>query len=108
MKKLVLAPPNSPNFVIPSGKKLVPMVYHKYQIFLRKKISQLGLPPKDFSSHSFRRGGATFAFQCAIPGELIQQHGDLTSAAYLAYLDFSDEQKLLVSNRLAVAVTHYH
>ena len=104
MKKLVPASAESPAFVLKSGEKLLPMVYHKYQKFLRLKLKQIGLPYKDYSSHSFRRGGATYAFQCAVPGELIQQHGDWASAAYLSYLDFSMKQKMLVSSRLANSV----
>ena len=104
MKKLVPASRDSPAFVMPFKNNLTPMVYHKYQLFLRKKLSDIGLPSMDFSSHSFRRGGATWAFKCAVPGELIQQHGDWASAAYLAYLDFSLEQKALVSMKLAEAI----
>lgn len=29
-----------------------------------------------FSSHSFRRGGATHAFRSKVPADLIQLHGD--------------------------------
>ena len=42
-----------------------------------------------FPGHSFRRGGATFAFAGEVPGELIQLHGDWASDAYLRYLDVS-------------------
>lgn len=40
-----------------------------------------------FSSHSFRRGGATFALSLGIPGEIIKLWGDWKSTAYLAYID---------------------
>ena len=47
-----------------------------------------------FTGHSFRRGGATWAFQAGIPGELIQICGDWVSDAYKRYLEFSMDDKL--------------
>ena len=47
-----------------------------------------------FTGHSFRRGGATWAFQAGIPGELIQICGDWISDAYKRYLEFSMLDKL--------------
>ena len=47
-----------------------------------------------FTGHSFRRGGATWAFQAGIPGELIQICGDWASDAYKQYLEFSMQRKL--------------
>ena len=51
-----------------------------------------------FTGHSFRRGGASWAFRAGIPGELIQVCGDWSSDAYKKYLEFS------MSNRLELAV----
>ena len=50
-------------------------------------ISKIGLRPSNFSPHSFRRGGATFAFQAGVPEHPIQQHGDWRSEAYRRYLN---------------------
>ena len=47
-----------------------------------------------FTGHSFRRGGATWAFQAGVPGELIQLCGDWASDAYKQYLEFSMEDRL--------------
>ena len=47
-----------------------------------------------FTGHSFRRGGATWAFQAGVPGELIQICGDWASDAYKQYLEFSMDDKL--------------
>jgi hypothetical protein len=38
-----------------------------------------------YTGHSFRRGGATFAFRCGVPTTLIKLHGDWRSDAYLLY-----------------------
>ena len=47
-----------------------------------------------FTGHSFRRGGACWAFQSGVPGELIQVMGDWASDAYKNYLEFSLENKM--------------
>ena len=52
-----------------------------------------------FTGHSFRRGGATWAFQAGVPGELIQICGDWASDAYKRYLEFSMENKLKLAAR---------
>ena len=48
--------------------------------FLNNSIKHLAslvsLNPQDISGHSLRRGGATFAFQCGIPSELIKVQDD--------------------------------
>ena len=50
-----------------------------------------------FTGHSFRRGGASWAFQSGIPGELIQVCGDWASDAYKKYLEFSMQNKLTLA-----------
>jgi hypothetical protein len=50
---------------------------------------RIGKNPKQFSTHSFRRGGASWAFSSEIPSELIQLYGDWKSDAYKNYLRFS-------------------
>ena len=49
----------------------------------RARLARMGVPhPTLFRGHSFRRGGATWAFQNGVPGELIQIYGDWASHAY--------------------------
>ena len=52
-----------------------------------------------FTGHSFRRGGATWAFQAGVPGELIQICGDWASDSYKRYLEFSMQNKLDLAAR---------
>ena len=64
----------------------------------RSMAADAGLEhPSLFTGHSFRRGGATWAFQAGVPGELIQISGDWASDAYKQYLEFS------MSNRISLA-----
>ena len=53
-----------------------------------------------FTGHSFRRGGASWAFQSGIPGELIQICGDWASDSYKQYLEFSMDNKVQLAARL--------
>ena len=60
----------------------------------RALLSKAGHKSSAFSGHSFRRGGASWAFQSVVPGELIQILGDWASDAYKRYLEFSVQNKL--------------
>ena len=48
-----------------------------------------GLPPADYSWHSFRRGAAVFAFELGLADSAVQLLGDWSSAAFKNYLEFS-------------------
>lgn len=80
------APLDSPLFLLPNKK---PLTYHMFNNNLKHLIKLIGLKPTDFSSHSFRRGGATIAFQAQVEPELIKYHGDWKSDAYLVYLEYN-------------------
>ena len=53
---------------------------------LKHHLTTLGINHKAYSSHSFRRGGASFAYQSGILVELIKALGDWRSDAVLMYL----------------------
>ena len=50
-----------------------------------------------FRGHSFRRGGASWAFNNGVPGELIQVIGDWKSEAYKIYLEFTTSSKVAIA-----------
>ena len=65
--------------------------YSKFLRRFREVLNVLGLPAKDFASHSFSAGGgggggASFAFRAGLPLELIKILGDWRSDAVLLYL----------------------
>ena len=101
MLRLVPASGSQPLFSVYHAGVPVPITYGNLQSFLRKLISRTGRDPSSFSSHSFRRGGATFAFQSKVPINLIQLHGDWRSDAYKEYLTFTLEDKATVFNRMS-------
>jgi len=93
---------NCPAFSYHSARdKLIPFSYKDYMFSLKALCVQVGLKSEKYSSHSFRRGGASWAFRKCVPGELLKVHGDWKSDAYQVYLDFSLEQKMLVGLMMA-------
>ena len=61
-------------------------IYTKFLKFLRSCLENIGLDPTSYAGHSFRRGGASFAFQSRIPVEMIKLLGNWKSDAVLLYL----------------------
>ena len=64
----------------------------------------------DISSHSFRRGGATWALSCGVPGGIVKLLGDWKSAEYLVYLDqipqtVLDRYRRLLDSQTSVSLT---
>ena len=86
-------PVSAPLFSVFSGSGLAPITYQQLCIFLSRVLSKLHLDSALYSPHSFRRGGATFAFACHVPSEIIKLQGDWKSDAYLVYLELSQQQK---------------
>ena len=97
---LANAPPQAPAFAYPSPSGYVTFTHSTFVAKLRHVLSSLGLPAHKYSGHSFRRGGATWAFAAGVPGELIQLIGDWSSDAYLRYLDVSLKSKVAAMLRV--------
>lgn len=101
MISLVDVPEDSPAFCIVKKGKIYPIIYSQFQKRLKNTISDIGLNPDNFSSHSFRRGGASWAFASNVPSELIQLYGDWKSDAYKRYLKFDLFDKITVANSMS-------
>ena len=82
---LTRLPPDAPAFI--SGPEGTPMSGVVFTKRLKEAVAQCGLGPRQYASHSFRRGSATWALACGVPGELVKSMGDWKSAVYLDYLD---------------------
>ena len=91
------ATPASPAFLHSSSGHANPIALRVFTAKLRKVLSRAGLPASKFSGHNFRRGGATFAFRCGEPLELISLQGNWSSDAVLLYI------AQLLDRRLSVA-----
>ncbi|RLF65967.1 MAG: hypothetical protein DRN30_03015 [Thermoplasmata archaeon] len=86
MCRLLPAPKSAPAFGMMKNGRYTVLTYSLFQAKLRVLLSAIGKNPSLYSTHSFRRGGASFAFQAGIPIELVKTLGDWRSDAYLRYL----------------------
>jgi len=99
------AAPGCPTFLYRDGRGEVVSLTHSVLVSsLRGLLERAGINSKGFSGHSFRRGGASFAFQAGVPGELIQLHGDWRSDAYLKYLSIPLQHRLQVTQRMRTLI----
>ena len=73
---------SSPLFIVNHTGSFRPLLAAHFNRFFKACITTVGLKPDSFSSHSFRQGGATFAFNCSKPTEFIKVQGD-----WRCYLD---------------------
>ena len=93
---------HDPAFVRRTDKgRIKPLLYKHLQEKIKNLISKTGRDPQLYSSHSFRRGGCTWAFKAGVPTDLIQHHGDWLSDCYKRYLAFDFKEKLSVSEAMA-------
>ena len=81
--------PEAPLFCLPNG----PLTAEGFVTLLREKLRSLGLSEKEYTGHSFRRGGATAYFAAGVPGEIIKTIGDWKSQTYQIYCEISNNVK---------------
>lgn len=95
MRKLVPGSGEEPLFKFnrPSGGHS-PVIYSQLQRVLRLWLARAGHNPALFSSHSLRRGGASFASEAGVSLELVKLIGDWKSDAVLKYIQFSLRSKV--------------
>ena len=70
-----------------------PLLIHSFRIFWLGPYKLSGQIPVNFPLIAFGAGGATFAFDCGLPVDLIKLQGDWRSDTYLVYLEMTDHQK---------------
>ena len=106
---VLLNPPSSPSgpaLWVRTGGSTTPYSYPMFLRSLRAKLSKLGYQASAFATHSFRRGGATWAFRIGIPGEVIKMMGDWHSPAYLGYIEVTQDLRQAASLRFASALPY--
>lgn len=107
MIRLVPACRSTPVFLISSPKRLIPLTTRTFVSSFCSYLPATGISnAQSVRGHSFRRGAATWAFSCGVPGEPIQLYGDWSSDAYKLYLEYSLESKLALANQLRPAILH--
>ena len=97
---------NGPAFVYTAGDQVKPLTYATFTNKLKKSLQRCGVHSSMYSERSFRRGGATFALICGVPGHYIKLQGDWLSNAYERYLDTSLQYKMIATNMMGKSTTH--
>ena len=87
--------PHFPAFTYVISKTPYVITQSIYQQYLKHFLSQLGFDPSSYSSHSVRRGSASFMFESSVPNHLLKAHGTWRSNAYTRYLSFNFKQRCL-------------
>jgi len=75
-----------------------------YTVIVRLMIEQIAPQEdsKNYSAHSLRRGGASFAFKMGIPETRIQLQGRWKSDAYRRYIHVHEEELLELTKALGL------
>ena len=77
---------DSPLFQIKTKSGLGLLTAPKARSFLKLMVAGIGLSPAHYTFHSFRRSGASFAFDNNVELAAIKQHGNWRSEAVWTYL----------------------
>ena len=81
-----------------------PLIDSKVRKVLRTININLGLNPSHFTFHSFRRSGATFAFNSHVPIRSIQGHGTWTSDCVWRYIQADQSSGEHLASALAESI----
>ena len=76
------------------------MTYAQFNKKLKWVARKAGYKINTFSSHSLRRGGATWAYRSGVPENLIKLLGDWRSEAVRQYFEFSLEMRALCNLKM--------
>ena len=97
----VAAHGNAHAFRLPRGQGSVSMPYSFYLGSLKLLCVRAGLDPVVFSTHSLRRGGATYLRLCGATILEIKERGDWKSDAVFEYLKASLQERMSRDIRVA-------
>lgn len=106
LQKLLMIPtyprgPNQPLFSVPDMKGgWIPLSQDKVKVILSQKIKSLGLDPKRYKFHAFRRGGMQAGSKVVANLELLRLHGGWQSEAWKVYMDLPAESRFNVSESI--------
>lgn len=94
MCRLVPGSGNDPLFRIPQGQGLVPLTYPVWERKLKELVAAIGHEPSAYSTHSCRRGGATYMSSVGVSKEYIMLVGDWKSDAVDQYIHMDMNAKV--------------
>lgn len=76
-------------------------IYRDFMNILQAHLSRSGLPYRQYGSHSFRRGGASFALEAGVSLDSIAIMGDWKSDAMYLYLHMPLSQRLRAQHSIS-------
>ena len=99
---------NSPLFQIKSKGAWVPLTESRVRKHFSLVLNKLGLQESNFTFHSFRRSGATLAFNQNVSLQNIKAHGTWTSDAVWSYIsqDSQVSDEVATSFQKIISTTH--
>lgn len=100
------APFTGPAFVSQTREGFQPLTARTFSSLLSANLQRLGFSATNYSGHSFRRGGASWALACGIPAEVIQILGDWKSACFMEYLHCPLSTRLNYIQQFALSLPH--
>ena len=106
--RLVPATPDASFFSLPTATRLIPVTASFFTATIKRLAGKLGLPPANYSPHSFRRGSATYAFHAEVTEHLLQLHGDWRSDANKHYLTLPLSTRSAVADIMARGLYQQH
>lgn len=80
------APWEGPAFVFREGGGFTTLTPDHIVSAVRHALTLVGVESQAYAGHSFRRGGATWAYECNVPIKTIRQLGEWASSAYTKYV----------------------
>ena len=95
------APDDAQAFRMPKNGNSVPLEYDFYLKVIKMLCLKAGLDPKLFSSHSLRRGGATYLSMVGLPIDQIKARGNWASNAVYLYIKKPFSSKLSQDRKVA-------
>ena len=104
LKKLYPFSDKSPLFQHCGPSGWSPLIDSEARKVLKSINVQLGLNPSHFTFHSFRRSGATFAFNAHVPIQSIKRHGTWTSDCIYRYIQADQSTGEQLATSLADAI----
>ena len=96
----VKADPSHPAFAVRRRGRLVSISQGNLQEKIKFLTRKIGLDPTHYSSHSLRRGGASWASKCGCSADQIKAFGDWRSDCYTVYIENSLESRSLVAAKM--------
>ena len=99
--------PLDPALMVARKQGWGPLTYGQLTYWLRKWVKMAGLQEAMFSSHSLRRGGASWAAECGLPSHVIKMLGDWRSQSFLDYIDMTLQSKVSAMQIFTISMSAF-